>query len=140
MKPASPAEKKSRIRRRAIEFIIEVVIAVTLVAGIALYAIYGPKQSLIDGKWIAFAANTAFVIGYALKFTRPLWRKPKLWAVFCGLLLMHGMVGWSVISKAERIPLVWYVPADMFEIWAALIVVRWAFTDDEVNSAASPRA
>jgi hypothetical protein len=134
-----PAEsKRTRMRRRLLELAAEVAIAGALVIGIALYVIYGPKEPAVDWKWIAFAVNTIFVFGYALKFVRPLWTKPKLWAVVAGLVLLHAFIGWAVISRVERIPLVWYVPVDMGEIWAALNIIQWAFTDDELNQCAPP--
>lgn len=122
----STEPRGARIWRRVIELDVEVSIAVALVIGIVLYAIYGPKESRIDAKWFAFAANTVFVFGYTLKVVRPLWTKPKLWAVFTGLVLLHGIIGWAVISRVERIPLVWYIPVDMAEIWAALIAIQLA--------------
>ena len=93
---------------------------------IVVTAVYGPEKSPIDAKWIAFAVNTVFVFGYTLKIVRPLWTKPRLWAVVSGLVLLHGIIGWAVISSVERIPLLWYVPVDMGEIWTALIAIQLA--------------
>jgi len=108
------------------DWLAYIAISVALVVGIVLVAIYGPKKSPIDWKWICFALNTAFVFGYILKFVRPLWVKPRLWLVIAILVLLHGVVGLAVISRVEQIPTVWYVPADMAEIWAALIAIQWA--------------
>jgi hypothetical protein len=101
-------------------------IGVGLVVIIFVAAVYGPKKSPIDAKWIAFAANTVFVFGYALKIAWPLRTKPKFWLVVIGLVLMHGMIGWAAFSRVERVPLVWYIPADIAEIWVALIAIQWA--------------
>jgi len=44
--------------------------------------------------------------------------------VLSGLFLLHGIIGWLVISRFERIPLIWYAPVDMAEIWAVLIAAQ----------------
>jgi hypothetical protein len=46
--------------------------------------------------------------------------------VLSGLILLHGIIGWLVISRVERIPLIWYAPVDMAEIWAVLIAAQTA--------------
>jgi hypothetical protein len=108
------------------DWLAYIAISVVLVVVIVVAAVYGPEKSPVDTKWIAFAVNTVFVFGYTLKTVRPLWTKPKFWAVISGLVLLHGIIGWAVISRIERIPLVWYVPVDMAEIWAALIAIQLA--------------
>jgi hypothetical protein len=101
-------------------------ISIALVVAIVMFAAYGPKKSPIDAKWVAFAVNTVFVFGYALKSVRPLWKKPKLWVLLSGLIVLHVIIGWRVISRVEQIPLIWYVPVDMGEIWAVLIAAQMA--------------
>jgi hypothetical protein len=108
------------------DWLAYIAISFGLVAVIWVAAVYGPKESPVDAKWIAFAVNSVFVFGYTLKIVRALWTKPKLWAVFTGLGLLHGIIGWEVISRVERIPLLWYVPVDMAEIWAALVAIQLA--------------
>lgn len=103
-----------------------IAISIALVVGILLYALYGADKSPVDGKWIAFAANSVFVFGCVVQFVRPLWPRPMLWAVIAGLLLLHGIAGWAVLSTFGRIPLLWYVPVNLAEIWAALIAVQVA--------------
>ena len=96
--------------------------------GIALVvvAVYWPEKSPIDAKWIAFAGNTVFVFGYALRVAWSLRTKPKFWAVVVGLVLMHGIIGWAALSRVDRIPFVWYIPVDLAEIWVALIAIQLA--------------
>ena len=108
------------------DWLAYIAISVTAVVVIVVAAVYGPEKSPVDPKWVAFAVNTAFVFGYALKIVRPLWTKPKFWAVISGLVLLHAIIGWAIISRIERIPLVWYVPVDLAEIWAALIAIQLA--------------
>lgn len=108
------------------DWLAYVAISVALVVVIVVAAIYGPEKSPIDAKWIAFTVNTVFVFGYTLKVVRPLWTKPKLWAVIPCLILLHGILGWVAISRVERVPLVWYVPVDMGELWVALTAIQWA--------------
>jgi len=108
------------------DWLAYIAISVALVVVIVVAAVYGPEKSSVDAKWISFVVNTVFVFGYTLKVVRPLWTRPKLWAVIAGLVLLHGMIGWAVISRVERIPLVWYVPVDIAEIWAALIAIQLA--------------
>jgi len=108
------------------DWLAYVAISVALVVVVVVAAIYGPEKSPVDGKWIAFTVNTVFVFGYTVKVVRPLWAKRKLWAVITGLVLLHGIIGGVAISRVERIPLFWYVPVDMGEIWVALIAIQWA--------------
>jgi hypothetical protein len=53
--------------RRLLEIAIEIALAVAFVIGFCVYAAYGPKESPIAAKWIAFALNTVIVFGFALK-------------------------------------------------------------------------
>jgi len=122
LRKRSPGSRIAALR----DWLLYIAISVALVIVIVIFAAYGPKKSPIEAKWIAFAINTVFVFGYTLKIVRPLWKKPKLWAVLSGLVLLHGIVGWLVISRIEPIPLIWYVPVDMAEIWAAVTVTQLA--------------
>ena len=104
-----------------------VAIGIALVVAILIWANYGPNhetRALAQWKWVGFVVNTLFVFGYTMRVARPLWRKPKLWGVISGLLILHGIGGWSLLSRFERIPLLWYVPIDLGEIWAALTVIQ----------------
>lgn len=122
LRKKSPASRIALLR----DWLAYIVISVALVVAIVVFAAYGPKKSPIEAKWIAFAVNTVFVFGYTLKVLRPMWNKPKLWMVIGGLILLHGIIGWLAISRVERIPLIWYAPFDMAEIWAVLIAAQMA--------------
>ena len=117
---------------------MEIALALAFVIGLCVYVAYGPRESPIASKWIAFALNTVIVFGYALKARRPLWRKPKLWLVITALLLVHVSVGWSVIRRLESVPLIWYVPIVMGELSAVFRVIDWAFTEDELARSLPP--
>jgi hypothetical protein len=116
----SPGSRIAALR----DWLAYIAISVALVIVIVIYAAYAPERSPIGAKWIAFAVDTAFVFGYTLKIVRPLWKKPTLWAALTGLILLHGIIGWLVISRVERIPLIWYVPVDIAEIWVVLIATQ----------------
>jgi hypothetical protein len=124
--------------RRLLEIAIEIALALAFVIGLCVYVTYGPQESPIASKWIAFALNTVIVFGYGLKARRPLWRKPKLWLVITALLLVHVSVGWSVIHRLESVPLIWYVPIVMGELSAVFRVIDWAFTEDELARSLPP--
>ncbi len=53
----SYAARKRTRTRRLLELALETAFAISLVIGIAAYAIYGPEKSIMDGKWIAFAGT-----------------------------------------------------------------------------------
>lgn len=122
--------------RRLLEIGVEVAIAVGLVVGIILYAEYGPKKAPFDFKWVPFGINTAIVFGYALKTTRTLWHKPKLWVVMSTLLLAHLLLGWLVLRGVERVPLIWYVPVVMVEVSAVLRLIELSFSAVELEECA----
>ena len=86
-------------------------------------------------KWIAFALNTAFVFGSSVRATRSWLKKSKLWAVLAILFLLHGTIGALVISRFERIPLIWYVPVDAAEIAFLTQAIIWAFAKGESHKA-----
>jgi hypothetical protein len=122
LRKRSPGSRIAVLR----DWLAYIAIGIALVVAIVTFAAYGPKKSPIDAKWVAFAVNTVFVFGYTLRIVRPLWKKPKLWVVLSGLILLHGIIGCFVISRVERIPLIWYAPVDMAEIWAVLIAAQMA--------------
>jgi hypothetical protein len=122
LKKTSPGSRLAVLR----DWLVYIAIGVTIVVAVVIFAAYGPRESPVDAKWIAFAINTVFVFGYTLKVLRPLWNKPRLWMVLSGLVLLHGFIGWLVVSRVERIPLLWYAPVDMTEIWTILVAVQLA--------------
>ena len=62
---------------------------------------------------------------------RPFLKRSKLWAMVGGFLLLHGTIGALVISRVERIPLIWYVPVDAAEISVLIRVLSWAFAKED---------
>jgi|SRR6185312_13171853 cation transport ATPase len=110
-----PKNRSHRVR----DFFLYIAIGVAFAA---LAIVLGVRQAKtgqradLAFKWIAFALNTACVFGTSIRATRPWLKKHKLWAVLAILLLLHGTIGALVISRLERIPLIWYVPVDAAEI------------------------
>ena len=123
---------------RVRDFFLYIVIGVAVATLAALLGVHqaktGQRPDLVF-KWIAFAVNTAFVFGSALRATRSWWKKPKLWAVLAILFLLHGTLGALVISRFERIPLIWYVPVDAAEIAFFIQAIDWAFAKGEARKA-----
>ena len=123
---------------RVRDFFLYIVIGVAVAALAILLGVHQAKTGQrpdLAFKWIAFALNTAFVFGSSLRATRPWLRKPKLWAVLAILFLLHGTIGALVISRFERIPLIWYVPVDAAEIAFFIKAINWAFAKGEAHKA-----
>ena len=59
----------------------------------------------------------------------------KLWALAAAFLLIHGTIVGLVVSRFERIPLIWYVPVDAAEIAFFIVAMAWAFAEDEPRKA-----
>jgi|HubBroStandDraft_4_1064222.scaffolds.fasta_scaffold34875_1 hypothetical protein len=123
---------------RVRDFFLYIVIGVFVAALAILLGVHQAKTGQrpdLAFKWIAFALNTAFVFGSSLRATRPWLRQPKLWAVLAILFLLHGTIGALVISRFERIPLIWYVPVDAAEIAFFIQAIDWAFAKGEPHKA-----
>jgi len=123
---------------RVRDFFLYIVIGVAVAALAILLGVHQAKTGQrpdLAFKWIAFALNTAFVFGSSVRATRPLLRKPTLWAVLAVLFLLHGIMGALVISRLERIPLIWYVPVDAAEIAFFIQAINWAFAKGEAHKA-----
>ena len=121
---------KPNRRKRLLELSLEVAIGVAIVIGVLLYAEYGPDKSPIDGKWIIFGLNTAFVFGWVIKLTRPFWKEARLWTTLACLLMAHGVAGWLVLRPIERVGTVWYVPVVVAEIALFHAVVERVLSAD----------
>jgi hypothetical protein len=122
---------------RVRDFFLYIVIGVAF-AGLAIVlgvhqAKTGQRPDLAF-KWIAFALNTAFVFGSSVRATRPWLKKSKL-SVLAILFLLHGTIGALVISRFERIPLIWYVPVDAAEIAFFTQAIIWVFARGKPHKA-----
>ena len=133
MKQPFAKPQRTRVAQRLLELTIEIAIAVALVIGIVAYAFYVPNESRIGAKWVAFALNTVFIFATALKQMRPLWTRPRLWGVSAVLVLLHVTIGAVMLSRVERIPLIWYAPFDLAEIQGVLLVFSWTFAENELQ-------
>ncbi len=131
-----PTLKRRSHRLR--DFSLYVVIAVA-VAGLAILigvnSAKAGQQPDVVFKWVGFALNTVFVFGCSLRAVRPFLKRPKLWGVAGGLLLLHGTIGALVISRVERIPLMLYVPLDASEVSVLIQLLSWALVDDKTQKA-----
>jgi hypothetical protein len=114
---------------RVRDFFLYIVIGVAVAALAILLGVHQAKKPVsgpdLPFKWIAFALNTAFVFDSSLGATRPWLKRPKLWEVLAILFLLHGTIGALVISRFERIPLIWYVPVDAAEIALFILAINW---------------
>ncbi len=126
----------NRRSHRLRDFSLYVVIAVA-VAGLAiLIGVHSAKTGQrpdIAFKWPGFALNTVFVFGWSLIAVRRFLKRPKLWGMAGGLLLLHGTIGAAVISRVERIPLICYVPLDAGEVSVLIQLLSWALVDDRTQ-------
>lgn len=83
---------KERVRT----FLVEIAIALMLVAIAILYATYGPFRWLPHRKWITLAMLTSAVWGVAVWWYRERWREPILWVAMTGLFVLH-IAGYSLL-------------------------------------------
>jgi heme A synthase len=130
--------KLNRRSHRLRDFSLYILIAVAFAGLSILLGMHAAKTGQrpdIAFKWVGFALNTAFVFGSTLRVMRPFLRRPKLWAMMVGLLLLHGSLGAVVILRVERIPLIWYVPIDAAEIAVLIRLLLWTFAEDKPQKA-----
>jgi hypothetical protein len=121
---------------RVRDFFLYTVIGVAIAASAILLGVHQAKTGHHPSDaWIAFTLNTAFVFGVSLRAMGSWLRKPKLWALAAAFLLIHGTIGGLVVSRFERIPLIWYVPVDAAEIAFFIQAMAWAFAEDEPRKA-----
>lgn len=130
----------NRHSHRLRDFSLYVLIAVG-VAGLAiLIGVHSAKTGQrpdIAFKWVGFALNTMFVFGWSLRALRLFLKRSKLWAMVGGLLVLHGTIGALVISRVERLPLIWYVPLDAAEISVLIQLLSWTLVDDKARKAST---
>ena len=124
----------NRRSHRLRDFSLYILIAVAVAGFAILLGVHSAKtgqQPDVAFKWPGFALNTLFVFGSSLRAVRPFLKRPKLWAMVGGFLLLHGTIGALVIYRVERIPLIWYVPVDAAEISVLIRVLSWAFANED---------
>jgi len=124
----------NRRSHRLRDFSLYILIAVAVAGFAILLGVHSAKtgqQPDVAFKWPGFALNTLFVFGSSLRAVRRFLKRPKLWAMVGGFLLLHGTIGALVIYRVERIPLIWYVPVDAAEISVLIRVLSWAFANED---------
>jgi hypothetical protein len=98
-------------RRRVRDFLLYIVIGVTVVITDLLYAEYGwPENAENTFKWIAFVGNTLVLFGYALQRNQLLHQKLRqsylLWAV---LVVIHSVAWTMIMRRGHHFPLSWFL-------------------------------
>lgn len=112
--------------RRALDFVLYILLAVGLVALVLLVAAYTDwfdNDRLV--RWGGLAAHTAIVFGYAIRSRKPLLTQPSFWAVLLVLLAAHLGLLIYVLANAKEWKAVWFaflVPIESTAIGAVLIL------------------
>lgn len=109
-------------KRRALDFVLYVVIALGLIAVGFTYVTYGPVGWMPALRWWGLAGETAVVFGYTAKSLRPYWRIWRYWAGFVGLLAAHLVVLAVVLLRVDHFGLLWFVFIGYGE-WVGLVYV-----------------
>ncbi len=130
--------KLDRRPHRLRDFSLYILIGVAVAGFAILLGVHSAKTAQrpeLVFKWVGFVLNTLFVFGSSLRAVRPFLRRPKLWLIVAGLLILHGTIGALIISRVERIPLIWYVPLDAAEISVLIQVLSCALAEDRPQKA-----
>jgi hypothetical protein len=112
--------------RRALDFAIYILIALTLVGLVIWGADHYPSVDANRfGKWLALVGNTAVLFGYAIKSGREFWRRRAFWLVISVFLASHLLVFSLILSSVQRFPFYWFVVTYPIELSAIAIALDW---------------
>jgi hypothetical protein len=93
--------------RRFWDVLAELFVAVALVTGGIVYVMNHPKASM-NWSLIAFAVNTAVVLGFLVAWFRTDWRESLFWRTLTALVVCHAAVYVLAIRHFSDIPLPYY--------------------------------
>ena len=118
--------RRRSFRRRIAEFVVEVIIAISIV-GVAVYhADHTPPGHRTDLRWIAFVLAAAITFGYPAKWHRLSWRQ-ELFSRALGTLLAIHVVAYSVVLfKAEHFAYLWFAIVTPLEWILIYHVCEWS--------------
>jgi len=109
--------KKDRVR----DYLIYVCVGLFVVCGAAVYGIYAAKHGIrpeFKGDWTLASTTAAVAFGYVLK-NSSLKHTAKFWAAWSCLLLLHFVLLLSILSRMDRVPLIWgavLAPAELMAL------------------------
>lgn len=110
---SGPASQRKTRWGRARDFLLYVVIAVSIVILAFAYAFHlartgGSQYSTL--KWLGFAGITAIVFGNAIRSCRQqgLWRRRKFWVLLGLFFAMHSVLGVILLMRVATAPWVLY--------------------------------
>jgi hypothetical protein len=121
---AGGARRPSAISLR--DHLLYVALALLLVAGIALYAIYGRGRDIdadFNNRWVVICLTAASVFGFAAKEfweSRKQWR---FWATFSALFSAHIVILSHVFAPAEQVPFLLFAPIAIAEIFVVFMIL-----------------
>jgi hypothetical protein len=111
----------SLTRKRVLGVLVEVLIALGLVAGVILYAEFGPFTWMPSARWWCLAAMTGLLLWRAIRRYRRHWPKRSFWLNLTWLTALH-LTAWSIVlTRAHVWGLIWFVPPIVVE--AGLLVL-----------------
>jgi hypothetical protein len=96
--------------KRLRDYGLYAVIAVTLV--IALIGVAEHVHTAISittMKWLGLAAQTPILFGYAIVDNRRFWKRLSFWTAISGLLFIHLVIFWGVLTHVEAWSPLWFV-------------------------------
>lgn len=116
---SQPLSRRNRIR----DLLLEIGIAITLVALVLVYAARVPPERRVDFRWVGLVASTAVTFGYALRWCRRYWRLVRFWLAFVALLSAHSVIFTFVLLRVEEWRLMWFAFVGFAEFFAVCYVL-----------------
>jgi FtsH-binding integral membrane protein len=122
-------------RRKVLEVLIEVLLAILFVCSVAVYAIYVPPEKRVGRNMVGVTAVTLLVFGFSISQMRAWLNQRRIWLFFAAALAAH-CTGWFVLLRAAgELPFVVFAVIGTAEIGVILKISRKAVD----ASAAGPR-
>jgi hypothetical protein len=124
MQMKHPANQEvAKVWKRVGGLLLEVLIAITVVASAVVYVASHPANSLDWGR-IALYANTGVVFGFLVWWFREKWKELKFWTGVSVLLLVHLTGFIFAIQRIPEMPLVYYAVLNPIELSLVVPILR----------------
>ena len=105
-------------------------IAIVVFVSLGAFAFYQADTGRTPGlplKWMGFAAGTAIVFGYAIRYNPKLWARSRFWLVLSALFVAHLALGLVVLLNVEGLPLLFFGPLIALESGAVAVCLGLLF-------------
>jgi hypothetical protein len=108
------------------DFILYLIIAISVVAVIGLYGFYQGKSGHTSGlpvKWLGFAIMTVFVFGNTIRYSGRLRSLRKFWVLLGIFSAVHLAFGFIILSRISKVGLIHFAaltPIEYFGLTAYL--------------------